>query len=116
MLVSGLGFILYLGFAIPLMQGLGFWGIALANSISYSIQGIILLILINRQIPERFSLKGVIIRASLSAMVAGLSAWLVFSVLPIPISSLFLAVLAGGVGVIFGIFPILREIRQLSHL
>ena len=116
MLVSGLGFILYLGFAIPLMQGLGFWGIALANSISYSIQGIILLILINRQIPERFSLKGVIIRASLSAMVAGLSAWLVFSVLPIPISSLFLAVLAGGVGVIFGIFPILQEIRQLSHL
>lgn len=116
MFVSGLGLFLYIGFAIPLMRMLGFGGIALANSISYSIQGLILIILLNRQLPERFSFKGVILRGSLSAIIAGISAWLVLAVLPIPFSSLILAFLAGGVGVLLGSIPILRDIRLLVHL
>lgn len=116
MFVSGIGLLLYIGLAIPLMGSLGFAGIALANSISYSIQGLILIILLNRQLPERFSFKGVILRGSLSALLAGFSAWIVLAVLPIPFSSLVLAFLAGGVGVFLGSLPILPDIRQLVHL
>jgi putative peptidoglycan lipid II flippase len=116
MFVSGLGLLLYIGFAIPLMGVLGFVGIALANSISYSIQGVILLILLNQQLPERFSFRGVILRGFLSALLAGFSAWLMLTVLPIPISGVVLAFFASGVGILLGSIPILREIRLLGHL
>jgi putative peptidoglycan lipid II flippase len=116
MLVSGLGLLIYIGLAILFMGPLASGGIALANSISYSIQALILIVILNRQLPEHFRLGGTFLRGLLAALAGGLCAWLVFSVLPIPISTLFLSVGAIGVGVLAAAIPIIPEIKQLVHL
>jgi peptidoglycan biosynthesis protein MviN/MurJ (putative lipid II flippase) len=116
MIVSGLGLLLYIGLAIPLMGVLDSGGIALANSISYSIQGLILIMLLNRSLPEKFYLYGSLLRGAGAAAAAGLCIWLILSVLPIPLSSLFLSIVAIAAGGLIGAIPILREIRLLINL
>ena len=116
MAVSGLGFLIYLGLAIPMMGWLSFSGIAVANSISYSIQAIVLVVLLNRTVPDRFKLGGSFMRAMLSALLAGVGAWLVMSVLPIPLPALILAFGGMGAGAILAAVPIWQEIRLLIHL
>ncbi len=116
MLVSASGFFIYLVTAILLMTPLRSEGIALANSISYSIQAGALIFLLNRQLPEKFSLRKTVLRSILSAVLAGGAAWLIFSVLPIPISVLVLSAGAMLIGVVAGVFPILPEIRLLLNL
>jgi putative peptidoglycan lipid II flippase len=116
MLVSGLGFLLYLGFAIALMGSLASGGIALANSLSYTIQAGVLLVLLNRHVPERFQLGGSMFRGMLALAASGLTAWLIMTVLPIPLSPLFLSIAAIGFGGIIGALPIWRDIQLLVEL
>lgn len=116
MLVSGIGFILYVSLAISLMGTMSTSGIALANSISYSIQAIILIILLNRQLPEKFHLGGTFIRAVISMAAAGLCALLIISVLHLPFSDLLLSIIAISAGAVVGAIPILPEIRLLVQL
>lgn len=115
-LVSVSGFFIFLFAAIFLIPQLQVGGIALANSISYSIQAGVLIYLLNRTLSENFVLAKTILRGVLSAVLAGAAAWIVFSLLPIPASSLVLS--AGGMlfGVMIGILPILPEIRILFSL
>jgi peptidoglycan biosynthesis protein MviN/MurJ (putative lipid II flippase) len=115
-LVSISGFFIFLFAAIFLIPQLQVGGIALANSISYSIQAGVLIYLLNRTLSENFVLAKTILRGVLSAVLAGAAAWIVFSLLPIPASSLVLS--AGGMlfGVMIGILPILSEIRILFSL
>jgi len=116
MFISGLGFMVYIALAIPLMRLLSSGGIALANSISYSIQAIALVVLLSRKLPERFRLGGTFFRAGLSAITAGLGAWLMVSVFQIPVSGLFLALAGIGVGAAAGAIPIWQEIHLLIKL
>ncbi len=116
MFVSGFGLIAYISLAIPLMGVLSASGIALANSISYSIQALILILLLNRQFPIKFQLKNTFTRGILSGAAAGLCAWMIFSVLPIPLPALFSSLAAIGCGAIAGAIPIWREIRILAQL
>jgi putative peptidoglycan lipid II flippase len=116
MLVSGLGLAVYIGLAIALMGPLQSSGIALANSVSYSIQALILILVLNRRVPEKFKFGNTALRGILAALIGGLAAWLVFSVLPIPLPAVVLAVLAGIVGVLAAAFPIWREVRLLAKL
>ncbi len=116
MLVSGMGLLLYIGLAILLMGPLASGGIALANAISYSIQAIVLIILLNRQVPERFRLGGSLLRGSLSALAAGLCVWLVCFVIPIPLSDLFLSLAGMVIGAVVGVIPVWREVKMLVHL
>ena len=116
MVVSALGFSLYLGLSIPLMNRLSFAGIALANALSYSIQALVLVLWLNRQLPDKFRLGGSLLRSALSALLAGLGVWLVMSVLPIPLPNLILALGGSLVGVLVGMAPIWKEIRLLIQL
>jgi len=116
MAVSGVGFVLYVGLAILFMGRWESGGIALANSISYSIQGGVLMFLLNRSLPESFKLLGSLLRGVLSGAAAGLCGWLVISVVPIPLSDLFISMLAIIAGVVIGAIPIWREIRLLMKL
>ena len=116
MLISGLGLLLYVALAMPLMSRLAAGGIALANSLSYSIQALLLIFLLNRQVPEGFQLGRSFLRGTISAVVAGLGAWLIISVLPIPLGALFLSLGGIGVGVALGAIPIWQEIRLLFNL
>jgi len=116
MLVSGMGLLLYIGLAVLLMGPLASGGIALANAISYSIQAIVLIILLNRQVPESFRLRGSFLRGSLSALAAGLSVWLVCFVIPIPLSDLFLSLAGMVIAAVVGVIPVWHEVRTLVHL
>lgn len=116
MIVSAGGFVVYLGSALLLKERMASSGIALANSISYSIQAVVLLWLLNRTLPESFHLKGTVIRSILSAVLAGLSAWLIFSIIPIPLPPLLLSLCAMGVSAGIALIPIWREAKLLVHL
>ncbi len=116
MLVSAMGFVVYLVLAIALMGTLNAGGIALSNSISYSIQALVLVVVLNRQLQEKFRVWGTFGRGVLGAGAAGLAAWLIMSVLPIPLSDLWLSLggMAAGLGV--GLIPVWREVRSLLQL
>jgi putative peptidoglycan lipid II flippase len=115
MLVTGIGFVIYLGLGILLMGPLESAGIALANSISYSIQASILILLISMS-AGRFKLGNTFIRTGISLVLGGALTWLLINVLPISnsalVSSLF-AMVAGGV---VASIPIWKEIRTLVQL
>ena len=116
MVTSGLGFLIYTGLAIALMSPLGAGGIALANSISYSIQALVLIILLNRQITAQFRLWPTLLRALVSLVLAGGAAWLVFMVLPIQLPVLLLSLGGMLAGAVLGMIPIWPEIRLLVKL
>jgi len=116
MLVSGLGFLVYTGLAIAMMNTLGVGGIALANSISYSIQALVLVTLLNRQIPEGLRLWETLLRAAVSMILAGGAAWLIFSVIPLPLPVLVVSLIAILIGLLVGVIPIWPEIRLLVKL
>lgn len=114
--VSASGFVLFISTAIPLMGWLSFSGIALANAFSYSIQAVILIVLLNRRLPEHFQVGGSILRGVISAVLAGLGAWLVMSVLPLPVPVLLLTLGGIGLGTLLAVGPIWKEIRMLVQL
>jgi len=116
MLVSGMGLLLYIGLAVLLMGPLASGGIALANAISYSIQAVVLIFLLNRQVSEKFRLGGSLFRGSLSALAAGLCVWLVCFFIPIPLSDIFLSLGGMVVAAVVGVIPVWREVRTLVHL
>jgi peptidoglycan biosynthesis protein MviN/MurJ (putative lipid II flippase) len=116
MMVSGLGLLMYIGLAVALISPLGAGGIALANSISYSIQGVLLFVLLNRKLPQKFNLGSTLLRSLLSGIGAGLGVWLLLTVLPIPLSPLYLSIAGMGVGGLVGAIPIWPEIRSLVNL
>jgi len=116
MLISAMGFLIYVGLAIPLMGRFASGGIALANSITYSIQAVILIISLNRQLSENFKLGHAFLRASIGAAAAGLCSWLILTVLPIEIREIYLsfgAILFGGVVAVILIWRDLRLLRRL---
>lgn len=116
MIVSGAGLIIYIGLAVVLMRPLAAGGIALANSISYSIQGVILVVILNQQVIEKMRLNKSLLRGVLAALASGLSIWLILNVLPIPLSPVFLAIIALIAGSVIGAIPVRREIRTLIQL
>ena len=110
------GFCEILILAMILMKPLALQGIAFANSLSYSIQALGLILLLNHRLPEALKLKGTFFRSILSLILAGLVSWLIFSILPIPLSPLFRSVGAMILGVAVGAIPVWREIRLLLQL
>ena len=116
MVISGLGLIIYIGIAVVFVKPLGAGGISLANSISYSIQGLLLFILLNRGLTEKFQVGGTFIRGVLGGLGSGLCLWLILSVLPFTMSPLLLSIAAILLAGIVGAIPIWREIRLLVKL
>jgi len=114
--ISAAGFIVYLGTAILLMGVMSYRGIALANSISYSLQALTLVLLLRRGIPGNFRLNNSFIRGMLSATLAGVCAWLIISGLSLPLPGLYLSLIAIMISTIAAIIPIWPEIRLLFHL
>jgi putative peptidoglycan lipid II flippase len=116
MVISGLGLLIYIVLALLFMAPLAAGGIALANSLSYSIQGFLLFILLNRQLTHKFKVGGTMIRGLISAIGAGLGVWLILSVVPLPLSTLYVSIIAIIFGGVVGGIPIWKEIRSLVSL
>jgi putative peptidoglycan lipid II flippase len=116
MMTSGLGLLVYIGLAVALMGPLQASGIALANSISYSMQAVILILALNRGLPEHFQLGSTFLRGAAGAAIGGGVTLLVTRLLPLPVPALFLSVGGMALGAVAAALPIWREIKTLAHL
>jgi putative peptidoglycan lipid II flippase len=116
MVTSGLGLIIYIGFAVLFMRPFGAGGISLANSISYSVQGLLLFVLLSRGLTEKFQVGSTFLRSILSGVLGGICLWLIISVLPFSISPLILSIGGMILAAVVSAVPIWREIGSLMKL
>lgn len=108
--------ILFITLGIALMQGLGAAGIALANSLAYSLQAVFLFLVMARGLPGKLSMSKSILRGLAAALIGGLAVWLIEKVVPLHVHSLILAVFGMAVGSILAALIVRRELRQLLQL
>lgn len=116
MITSGIGLAIYIGLAILLMRPLQAGGIALANSLSYSLQALILLLVLNKELTAHFQFGGTFLRSAAAAILGGLVTVLVTRLLPLPVPALLQAVGGMAFGAVAAAWPIWREIKTLAHL
>lgn len=116
MVTSGLGLVVYIGLAVLFLNPFGAGGISLANSISYSVQGLLLFVILSRGLVEKFQLSGTFTRAVISGVIGGICLLLIISVLPFSISPLILSVGGMILAALVAAIPIWREIRVLMRL
>ncbi|OGO35987.1 MAG: murein biosynthesis integral membrane protein MurJ [Chloroflexi bacterium RBG_16_57_11] len=104
---------LYLPMAIILSQATGLPGLALADTLAFTSQALLLLILLNQRHPGILRVQGTLLRASLSALLGGVLAFAVLQrSLPV-IPALGLALAVGGLAALPLILP---EIKMLIKL
>jgi putative peptidoglycan lipid II flippase len=110
----------YFTLAILLSKQFGFWGIALANSIAFTSEALLLLWLLDRRFPGILKIKNTIIRVSLSSAVVGATLYFILHLEFIAsLSTLASAGLTAGATLVglAVIFPfILPELRLLIRL
>jgi putative peptidoglycan lipid II flippase len=101
--------------AILFSRSFGGTGIALANSLAFTGEALLLLYLLNRKFSGLLQLRSTLIRVALASLAAALLVYLILS-LPLPIPSLILAfgaLVLGGLAVLPFIWP---EIKLLLKL
>jgi len=104
---------LYLPMAILLSQAIGHTGLALADTLAFTSQALLLLILLNRRHPGILRMQGTLLRASLAALLGGVLAFAVLQLsLPL-LPALGLGLAVGGLAAIPLILP---EIKMLIKL
>ena len=105
--------LLYLPLAIWLTQAIGHTGLALADTLAFTSQALLLLILLNRRHPGVLQVQGTLVRAVLSAVLGGL---LAYSVLQLSLPVLPALGLSLAIGGLAALLPILPEIKMLIKL
>jgi len=113
---SAFTLVIYIALAVGLMQVLGASGIALANSISYTILAIFLYVVLNRSLPGKIVLGPSFLRSLLAAILGGSTVWLTTNMLPIQLAPVFLSIIGMSIGVIVAAFVIRKELKLLLHL
>ncbi len=101
--------------AIGLGSALGAGGIALANSLAYSGEAILLWYLLNRRFSGVVETRSTLVRAIPVALSCGLLAFGLLRV-PLPVSDIFLGVLSLGLGGLLAVPFVLPEIRLLVKM
>ncbi len=109
-------FVLFIMFSLLLMPHMDAPGIALANSLAYSIQALSLLVIINKSLEDKLFLKGSIFRGVAAMLTSGLIAWLIMNYLPFVGTKIFTALLALIIGLVPMFFILKRELLQLLKL
>ena len=106
----------YVLIAVPLSRSYGVTGIALANSLAFTGEALLLLFILNRRLQGIGSLAGTLVRVVLAALAGGLVAYAVLTFLPLG-GSILMDTLAGLIAVGAGLLVVLPfiwpEIRAL---
>ncbi len=116
MITAGINLTLYIVLGIALFRTLGAPGIGLTDSLAFTGEAIILLVLLNRHLVQRLAPGGALLRAVLAALIGGA---VVFLVLLHPLSAskpLIMGVAALALGGLVSLFPISKEVRLLLKL
>ncbi len=109
-----LGAVTFVATGTLLYRPLGAAGIGLSNSLAFSLQTLVLLLLLARQFPSVLRLGGPALRSALASALGCLAAGLVLAALPqFPLAGAGAALLTGALAC----FPLLRpELRELVRL
>lgn len=108
--------ILYLVLGITLLPSFQVSGIAAANTIAYSVQAILLLFILNKQLTAKQVLAPSALRGLLAAVLGGAAAYLVMQYTPGYSSTLISAILGAIVGILLAGVVIRKDLRQLTNL
>jgi putative peptidoglycan lipid II flippase len=112
--VAALNAVMYLALAWSLSQVMGLAGIALATTISFSTEALILLYLLQRRFPGILQARYTLLRSLAGAGCGGLVTWAGITWLPLPeLYSGLAAMAAGGLAFLPWIWA---EVKILTHL
>ncbi len=104
----------YFLLATWLARSVGHTGLALADTLTFSAQALLLLWLLNRRYPGAWAVRSTLLRGGLAALAAGLLAYALLLFLPLPLLPLTAAALAaGGLASLPFIWP---EVKSLVRL
>lgn len=104
--------LLYLVLALTLPGLLGLGGLALADTLAFTSQALVLLWILNRRFPGMLRLGSTLLRALGAAVLGGAAAYLVMQFLP-GLWGAFAALAAGGLACLPLILPELRMLLKL---
>ena len=116
LLVSFINALLFIGFATLLRTYLNVTGIALAISISYTCEVIILFYLLKKRMEIKIQLGNTLFRSCLAALAGGIACWLLMQIPAAGLSSLLLSSVAMLLGLCVSVPFIHKEIRSLFKL
>ncbi|MFZ6030757.1 MAG: murein biosynthesis integral membrane protein MurJ [Chloroflexota bacterium] len=106
--------VLYLTLAVLLSRGMGVVGLALADTLSFTAQALVLLVLLNRRFAGVFAVLGTFWRSLAGAVLGALLSWLLMRFLPLPLLPLTIFALAAG-GLL--VLPFIwKEVKVLVRL
>lgn len=97
----------------PLFEAVG---VVTANTIAYTLQAILLLVLLNKIMPDPLRLGSSTLKSILAAGVGGAAAYAIINWAPVLAGSLVGAVAAFGVGVILAALVLRKDLRQIAEL
>jgi putative peptidoglycan lipid II flippase len=113
LLASLLSTAVFVAAGIGLFRTLGAPGIGLANSLGFTIEALLLLVLIGRRFPAVLRQGPVLLRMIAGSALGGVAAWAVMSSISSPLPGAIAAsIVGGGIGLLF----LLPEIRLLRSL
>ncbi len=113
---AGINLLLYIVLGIALFNRLGPAGISLTDSLAFTSEAILLILLLNRHLIRRLDPGGALLRALLAALVGG-GVILLVGLLPLSASQpLVMGVAALALGGLLALLPISKEIRLLLRL
>ncbi len=108
--------LVYLGVGWLLSARFEAAGIAAANTLAYTLQALVLFILLNKVLSDKLELLSTFARAALAALLGGAAAWLVMRFAPIPGGALVSAFAAGLLGLLPAALVLRKELRALTSL
>jgi putative peptidoglycan lipid II flippase len=113
LLASLLSTAVFIVVGIGLFRTLGAPGIGLANSLAFTIEAVLLLVLIGRKFPAVLRQGPVLLRVIVGSTLGGVAAWGIMSAVSAPLPGAIVASVVGGaVGLVF-LPPEIRLLRRL---
>jgi putative peptidoglycan lipid II flippase len=116
MVTAGINFVVYLLLGMVLFRWLGAPGISLADSLAFTSQAVLLLILLNQKLVKRLSPGPSMLRAVAAAGIGGLGVILISHLPQAASQPLILGVIGLAFGGVIALLPIMKEIRLLLRL
>ena len=113
LLATMAGAVLFVVAGIGLFTPLGAPGIGLANSLAFSLEAGLLLVLLSRRFPAVLRQGRVLTRVGFGSALAGLAAWALMASVPSALPGALAASLAGGAIALAFVIPEIKLLRQL---
>ncbi len=113
LLASLLSTAVFITVGLGLFRTLGAPGIGLANSLAFTIEALLLLLLIGRKFPSVLRQGPVLLRVTVGSALGGVAAWAIMCSISTPLPG---AIAASAVGGAIGLVFLLPELRLLRRL